>query len=162
MPLPLAGKSLRWWTELTSHHRRACLILAPPASKQLERQGTPTSIRDTRPAILCGYGQQHWPKAQCRQPNGLWQLVFNSLNSQHLPRPVLWHHFGRGPSGCPFSEPDSPTWPVLRWALQHHFLRIQSAATIAQAFGSQLSSLIPSCPCQVRLHCFLIHSQNIS
>ena len=38
IPLPLAGKSLPWWTEFTSHSRcGACFIPAPPASKQLKR-----------------------------------------------------------------------------------------------------------------------------
>lgn len=123
--------------------------------------GYPTSIRDTRAAILCGCGQQHW---QHPRPNADSQM---GCDSRCLIASIASTFPDQFCGIILAVVPVAAHFPSL--ILQHALCcgelsnisyRIQSAATITQAFGSQLSSLIPSCPCQVCVHCFLIHSQN--
>lgn len=124
--------------------------------------GYPTSIRDTQPAILCGYGQQHWqhPKPSADSQMGCDSRCLTALIANTFPDQFCGIILAVVPVAAHF----------LSLILQHALCcselsnisyHIQSAATIAQVFGSQLSSLIPSCPCQVGPHHFLIHSQNI-
>ena len=122
----------------------------------------PTSIRDTQPAILRGYGQQHW---QHPRPSADSQI---GCDSQCLTASIA-NTFPDQFCGIILAVV-SVAAHFLSLILQHALCcgelpnisyRTQSAAMIAQVFSSQLSSLIPSCPCQVGPHCFLIHSQNI-